>query len=86
MAISPRFTGQSNPWCERENHSEIAGRKDATMPEQRLHQGCSYADLICRAIQCCPDHTALIDDDGEFTYRALGGRVSQYAKFLPTLG
>ncbi|MDP6623614.1 MAG: AMP-binding protein [Alphaproteobacteria bacterium] len=57
------------------------------MPEQLpLHQGCSYADLICRAIQRWPDRTVLIDAEGGVSYGELGGRIARMVAAFAAAG
>jgi fatty-acyl-CoA synthase len=45
-----------------------------------LYQGCSYADLIARAIQRWPERTALVDGREQVSYRELGERIARMAQ------
>lgn len=56
------------------------------MTDERLYEGCSYAELIVRAIDRWPDRIALIDDGEELTYAALGRRAGAVAQVLRGLG
>ncbi|MDP6624612.1 MAG: AMP-binding protein, partial [Alphaproteobacteria bacterium] len=57
------------------------------MPEQfPLHQGCSYADLICRAIQRWPERTVLVDTEGPVSYRELGSRIARMVAAFAAAG
>jgi fatty-acyl-CoA synthase len=56
------------------------------MIDDRLHQGCSYGELIKRAVDRWPDRTAFIDDDETITYREFGQRVARVAEALAGLG
>ena len=51
-----------------------------------LHQGCSYADLIVRAIQRWGDRVAFIDGAEEVTYREFGRRLSRMVQSFAALG
>ena len=56
------------------------------MIDDRLHQGCSYGELIKRAVERWPDRTAFIDDDETVTYQEFGGRVARVCEALAGLG
>ncbi len=56
------------------------------MIDDPLHAGCSYGDLIRRAVDRWPDRTAFIDDDERITYRAFGERVARIAEALGDFG
>ncbi|HJM49666.1 MAG TPA: AMP-binding protein [Alphaproteobacteria bacterium] len=51
-----------------------------------LHQGCSYADLICRAIQRWPERTALVDAEGPVSYGELGSRIARMVAAFAAAG
>jgi len=51
-----------------------------------LHQGCSYADLILRAILRWGDRTALIDGGEQVSYRDFGRRLSRMIQAFDALG
>ena len=50
------------------------------MAENPLYQGCTYADLVVRAIFRWPDRIALIEREEEVTYRELGERISRFVQ------
>lgn len=56
------------------------------MPGSQLYMGCSYADLIIRAIERTPDMTAIVDRNESLTYRQLGDRISQYIQVFEAAG
>ncbi|MDP6342943.1 MAG: AMP-binding protein, partial [Alphaproteobacteria bacterium] len=56
------------------------------MPNEPLYQGCSYADLIIRAIQRSPERQALIDRRETVSYRQLADRISRVGQALTDLG
>jgi fatty-acyl-CoA synthase len=61
-------------------------RKRETNVSDDLYRSCSLADLVVRAIHRFPDRTALVDRDGELTYREMGIKISQVAQALSALG
>ena len=56
------------------------------MAQSKLYQGCSYADLIVRAIQRWPNQTALIDRTETLTYKELGERISRFIQVFKAAG
>ena len=56
------------------------------MAQSKVYQGCTYADLIVRAIQRWPDNVALIDLNETLTYRELGERISQFIQVFKAAG
>ncbi|HZD27042.1 MAG TPA: AMP-binding protein [Alphaproteobacteria bacterium] len=56
------------------------------MLDDPLYQGCSYADLIDRAVRRWPDRTALVDGAEEVSYRELGARIARVARLFQARG
>ena len=56
------------------------------MPMADVHQGCTFVELILRAIRRYGDRTAIVFGDKPMTYRQMGERISQYEQALRSLG
>jgi fatty-acyl-CoA synthase len=51
-----------------------------------IYKGCTFIELILRAIRRFGDRTAIVFRDEPMTYRQMGDRISQYAQALKALG
>jgi fatty-acyl-CoA synthase len=56
------------------------------MTEDPIHEGCSYGELIRRAVDRWPDRVALVDQSESVTYREFGRRVACVVEALAGLG